>query len=231
MSTDVQAHAVIELAPTPTTTATHAIHPAPDEVLAAALDEPAIWEAIRRGARKAQTKKYSVVTKSARGGVCEHTSDAVQATYLALLDNYAHEYTTLPPEERPRFVEELAKSIAWREVYPMKREVPLVEPVGGEEIGSEGPQFFACDDVSINRARRRPSWIAARASESELIERIDRTRTPPEEAPETRYEHMCRLLGPEKADWMLDYENNRYESAKTPAERVRYFRLRRKLEM
>jgi hypothetical protein len=48
--------------------------------------------------------------------------------------------------------------------------------------------------------------MSAHAEESKLIERIDRQRaqTPPEEEPETKYERMCRLLGPQKADWMLD---------------------------
>jgi hypothetical protein len=90
-------------------------------------------------------------------------------------------------------------------VYRMKLEVPLDR----DRAGSEGSSL-----------------------ESELIERIDRQRAaiPPEEQTETKYERMCRLLGAQKADWMLDYENHRYDSAKTSAERVRYCRLRKKLD-
>jgi len=223
MSTAVQAQAVIEV--------TTANHPTPIEALAAALDEPAIKEAIQRGARKARVKKYASVTKSARNGVCEHTSDFEQATYLALLEHHAEEYIALRPEERPSFVEELAIRTAWREVYQMRREVPLAEPFDGDQDGSEvaGPQVLACDDISLNGKRRHPDYISARAFESSLIERVDQGETPLEEQPETKYERMRRLLGAQKADWMLDYENRRYESAKTPAERIRYFRLRKKL--
>jgi hypothetical protein len=205
----------------------------PAVIVAVALEEPAIREAIQRGARKAQVKKYSAVTKNGRDGVCEHTSDFVQATYLALLEHHAEAFAALAQEERAGFVEKLATSVAWREVYPMKREVPLAEPFDGDEVGSEGPHVFACDDISLNGQSRHPTWISAHAIESELIERIDRRRakTPLEEQPEPKYERMCRLLGAQKAGWMLDYENRRYESAKTPAERVRYFRLRKKLEM
>jgi len=211
---------------------TAATLPNPRETVAVALEDPAIKEAIQRGARKAQIKKYSAVTKHGRDVVYEHISDVVQATCVALLENHTEEYTTLTPEERPIFVEELATRTAWHEVYPMKREVPLAEPFDSDQVGSEGPRVFACDDISLNGRRRRPCWISARAFESELIERIDRRRakTPSEEQPETKYERMHRLLGAQKADWMLDYENRRYESAKTPAERVRYHRLLKKLD-
>jgi hypothetical protein len=229
MSTAVQTQAVIEV--TTATTLTNATHPTPIEVVAAALHEPAIKQAILRGVRKAQVKKYATLTQRGRDGVCEHTSDFVQATYLALLENHAEEFSALTPEERPRFVEQLATRTAWREVYPMKREVPLAEPFNGDQEGSDGSELFACDDISLNKQNRHPSWISARAFESELIERIDRQRpeTPPEEQTETKYERMCRLLGTQKAEWMLEYENRRYDSAKTSAERVRYFRLRKKL--
>jgi len=227
MSIAVQSEAVIEV----TTAAANATHPTPSEIVAAALDEPAIREAIQRGARKAQVKKYAAVTK---GEVCRYTSDFVQATYLALLEKYPEEYIALPTEERAKFVESLATSIAWHEVYSMKREVPLSEPFDGDQDGrkDDSPQVFACDDISLTKRNRHADWISAHAVESELIERIDRNRanTPPEEQPETKYERTCRLLGPQKADWMLEYENHRYESAKTPAERVRYFRLRKQLE-
>ncbi len=205
--------------------------PTPHGIVAVALEDPAIKGAIQRGARKAQVKKYSAVTKNGRGGVYEHTSDFEQATCVALLENYAEEYTALTPEERPRFVEKLATSIAWREVYLMKREVPLAEPFDSDQVGSKGPHVFACDDISLNRHGRHPNWISAHAIESELIERVDRQRAaPPEEQTETKYERMHRLLGAQKADWMLDYENSRSESAKTSAERVRYHRLRKKLD-
>jgi hypothetical protein len=206
--------------------------PNPRETVAVALEDPATKGAIQRGARKAQVKKYSAVTKNGRDEVCEHTSDFVQATCVALLEKYAEEYTALTPEERPGFVERLAMRTAWHEVYPMKLEVPLAEPFGSDEVGSESPRVFACDDISLNGRRRRPCWISAHAFESELIERIDRQRaaTPPEEETETKYERMHRLLGAQKADWMLDYRNSRYESPKTSAERVRYHRLRKKLD-
>jgi histone acetyltransferase (RNA polymerase elongator complex component) len=137
--------------------------------------------------------------------VCEYTSDFEQATYLALLEHHAEKFAALTPEERTEYVEKLAKSIAWKQVYRMKFEVPLDR----DRAGSEGSSL-----------------------ESELIERIDRQRaaTPPEEQTETKYERMHRLLGAQKADWMLDYENHRYDSAKTSAERVRYCRLRKKLD-
>jgi hypothetical protein len=207
--------------------------PNPRETVAAALEKPAINEAIQRGAHKAQVKRYASVTKSGRRGMREHTSDFVQATYLALLDNYANEYTALTPEERPRFVEQLAKRTAWHEVYPMKREVALE---GNRAEGENpGPPVFACDDISLNKQNRYPDWVSAHAAESELIEHIDRQRagTPPVTEPETTYERKCRLLGPQKANFMLDlldYENRRYESARTTAERVRYCSLRKKLE-
>jgi hypothetical protein len=65
-----------------------------------------------------------------------------------------------------------------------------------------------------------------------LIDSIDRQRTGtlPDEQTETDYERRCRLLGVKNADWMLDYENSRYDSAKTSRDRVRYYRLRKKLE-
>jgi hypothetical protein len=210
---------------------TAATLPNPRDTVARALEDPAIREAIQRGARKAQVKKFSVVTKHGRHGVWEHTSDAVHATYVALLDNYANEYIVLTRDERPRFVEDLAARIAGREVHRMKREVPLAEPSDGDQAGSEGPRVFACDDISLNRRKRHPSWMSAHAFESELIERIDSQRagTPAEEQTETKYERIRRLLGAQKADWMLDYENGRYDFAKTSAERVRYCRLRKRL--
>jgi len=177
----------------------------PAVTVAVALEEPAVREAIQRGTRKAQVRKYSAVTKSGRDGVCEYTSDFEQATYLALLEHHAEKFAAVTPEEQTEYVEKLAKSIAWKEVYRMKFEVPLDR----DRAGSEGSSL-----------------------ESELIERIDRQRaaTPPEEQTETKYERMHRLLGAQKADWMLDYENHRYDSAKTSAERVRYCRLRKKLD-
>ncbi len=222
MSTAAQAKAVIEV-----TTA----HPTPHDIVAAALEEPAIKKAIRRGTRKARVKKYASVTKSGRDGVCEHTSDFEQETYLALLEQHPGTFAALSPEQRPQFVENLAMRVAWHEVYPMKREVPLAEPFDGDQADNEvSPQVSACDDISLNR--QKPDWMSAHAEESEIIERIDRQRaeTSSEEEPETRYEHMCRLLGEQNADWMLDYENRRYESARTSAERVRYYRLRKQLE-
>lgn len=218
--------------PTVDVAQTASTFPNPRETPAVALEDPAIKGAILRGARKARVKKYSLVTENRGNSACEHTSDFVQATWVALLESHAEEYAALTSEERPRFVEQLAVRTAWREVYRMKREVPLVEPIEGNEIGSEGQQFFACDDISLNGRRRHPNWISVHASESELIERIGRQRaaTPPEEQPEPKYERMCRVLGTKKADWMLDYENHRYESPKTSAERVLYHRLRKKLE-
>jgi hypothetical protein len=196
------------------------------------LEQPAIKEAIQRGTRKAQVRKYASVTEWGRRKSREYTSDFVQATYLALLEHHVEEFAALPAEDQLKFVERLAMRIAWHEVYPMKREVPLAEPFDGDEVGREGPRSFACDDISLNGRRRHPNWISARAFESELVEHIERQRaeTPTEEQPEPKYERMCRLLGAQKAGWMLDYENRRYESAKTPAERVRYCRLRKKLD-
>jgi hypothetical protein len=201
------------------------------ETVVLALEDPAIKGAIHRGARKAQVNKYASVTRYGRGGACEHTSDFEQATYLALLGDYCDQYAALTPEERPTFVEKLAMSIAWHEVYPMKREVPPAEPRESDEVGSHRSRVLACDDISLNGRKRYPNWISARALESEFIECIDRQRaeTPAQEQPETKYERMCRILGPQKADWMLDYENHRYESAKTTAERVCYCRLRKKI--
>jgi hypothetical protein len=206
--------------------------PNPHEIVVVALEDPAIKKAILRGARKARVRKYSAVTKKGRDGVCEHTSDFVQATYLALFESHAKTFAALTPEERLRFVEQLALRIAWREAYPMKREVPLAQPLDGDELGGVGQEAFACDDISLNGHRSHPNWISAHAFESELIDRIDlhRAKTPPEEQPESPYERRCRLVGPQTADWMLDYENHRYESAKTSAERVRYHRLRKKLD-
>jgi hypothetical protein len=214
------------------TAQTASVLPNPRETVAVALEDPAIKGAIQRGARKARVKKYSAVTKYGRDGVCEHISDVVQATCVALLENHTEEYTALTPEERPKFVEQLAMCTAWHEVYPMKREVPLAEPVDSDQAGSEAPRVFACDDISLNRQGRHPSWISAHAFESSLIERIDRQRAgiPPEEQTETKYERIRRLLGAQNADWMFDYENSRYDSAKTSAERVRYCRLRKKLD-
>jgi hypothetical protein len=225
MSATAQAKAVIEV-----TTATH---PTPHDVVAAALEEPAIKNAIRRGTRKARVKKYASVTKSGRDGVCEHTSDFEQTTYLALLEHHAEAFAALTAEQRPQFVEKLAMSVSWKEVYPMKREVPLAEPFDGDQADNEAsPQVFACDDISLNGQNRHSDWMSAHAEESELIESIDRQRaeTPPAEEPETEYELMCRRLGPQKADWMLDYENRRYETARTSAERVRFYRLRAMLK-
>jgi hypothetical protein len=220
-----QAEAVIEV-----TTATH---PTPHHTVAAALQEPAIKEAIQRGTRKARVKKYAAVTKSGRDGVREHTSDFEQATYLALLEHHGEEFAALTPEERPQFVEKLAMSIAWKEVYPMKREEPLAEPFDGDQADNgASPQVLACDDISLNGRNRHPDWMSAHALESERIEDIDRQRaeTAPEEEPETKYERMCRRLGPQNADWMLDYEARRYQSARTSADRVKHYRLQKKLE-
>jgi len=221
MSAAAQAEVVIEV-----TTA----HPTPHEIVATALEEPAIKGAIQRGLRKVRVKKYAAVTKSGRDGVCEHTSDFVQTTYLALLEHHAEAFAALNPEQRAGFVEKLATSIACHEVYLMKREEPLAEPLDSDQADNEAsPQVSACDDISLNR--QKPDWMSAHAEESKLIERIDRQRaeTPPEEEPETRYERKCRLVGEENADWMLDYENHLYESAKTSADRVKYHRLRKKL--
>src|ERR1700674_187128 len=80
---------------------TTATLPNPRETVAVALEDPAIKGAIQRGARKAQVKKYAAVTKNGRDRVCEHTSDFVQATYVALLENHTEEYIALTPEERP----------------------------------------------------------------------------------------------------------------------------------
>ena len=196
------------------------------------LEQPGITEAIHRGTHKAQVRKYASVTKWGQK-VSEHTSDFVQATYLALLERHAEEFAALPAGDQRKFVERLATSIAWREVYPMRREVPLGRSVDGDETDSEaGHRVLACDDISLKKQNRYPHWVAAHAAESELIEHIDRQRagTPPVAEPETTYERKCRLLGPQKADWMLDYENSRYESPKTSAERVRYCRLRKKLD-
>jgi hypothetical protein len=190
MSAAAQAEVVIEV-----TTA----HPTPHEIVATALEEPAIKGAIQRGMRKA------VVSKRGRDGVCEHISDFVQTTYLALLEHHAEAFAALNPEQRAGFVEKLATSIACHEVYLMTLEESLAEPFDGDQADNEAsPQVPACDDISLNR--QKPDWMSAHAEESKLIERIDRQRaqTPPEEEPETKYERMCRLLGPQKADWMLD---------------------------
>jgi hypothetical protein len=222
MSTPAQAEVVIEV-----TTATL---PTPHDVVAAALEELAIKEAIQRGTRKVRVKKYAAVTKRGRDGVCDHTSDFEQAAYLALLEHHAEEFATLIPEQRVEFVEKLAMSVSWKEVYPMRSEVPLAEPIDDDQADNEAsPQVLACDDISLNR--QKPDWMSAHALESAIIECIDwrRAGTPLQEQPETEYERMCRLLGPRKADWMLDYDNHRYESARTSAERVRYHRLRKNL--
>ena len=222
MSAAAQAEVVIEV-----TTATHST---PHEIVVTALEEPAIKKAIQRGIGKAQVKKYATVTKSGRDGLCEHTSDIVQATYLALLERYAEEFAALNPDERAGFVEKLAMRIAWHEVYPMKREEPLAEPFDGDQADNEASlQAFACDDISLNG--QKPDWMCAHAEESEIIERIDRQHAEKssEKEPETRYEQMCRLLGEQNAGWMFEYEYHRYESARTSADRVRYCRLRKKL--
>ena len=224
MSKAAQAEVFIEV-----TTATNST---PHGIVAAALEDLAVKEAIRRGTRKAQVKKYASVTIRGQNGVCEYTSDFEQSTYLKLLEHHAEEFTALSPEQRPGFVEKLAMSVSWKQVYPMKREVPLAEPFDGDHADSEAsPRVFACDDISLNRQRRHADWTSAHALESELIERIDRQRAemPPEEQPETKYERMCRVLGEHDADWMLDYENSLYESAKPAKDRVKYFRLRKKL--
>jgi hypothetical protein len=212
----------------------------PRALVTAALEDPAIIEAIRRGVRKARVKRYAAVMHlgpillngSRRNEVRDYVSDFEQTTYLKLLEEYADEFAALSPEQRPIFVETLAKRIAWREVYRIKHELPLAELLDGESSENNSAQRFACDDISLGQRNRHPSWLSASASECELIDFIDRqtSETVPEEQPETRYERTCRLLGPTIADWMLDYENRRRESAKTSAERVRYHRLRKKLE-
>src|ERR1700694_2213251 len=90
------------------TALTTATHPTPHDTVAAALEQPAIKEAIQRGTRKVRVKKYAAVTKSVRDGVCEHISDFVQATYLALLEHHAGEFAALTTEQRAGFVEKLA---------------------------------------------------------------------------------------------------------------------------
>src|ERR1039458_9050629 len=104
MSTVAQAEVVIEV-----TTATH---PTPHDIVAAALEEPAIKKAIQRGTRKVRVKKYTAVTKSGRAGVCEYTSDFEQTTYLALLERHAEAFAALNPEQRAGFVEKLAMSVS-----------------------------------------------------------------------------------------------------------------------
>jgi hypothetical protein len=222
MSAAAQAELVIEV-----TTATH---PTPHETVVAVLEDPTIKEAIQRGTRKARVKKYASVTQRGRDGVREHTSDFVQATYVALLEHHAEEFAALTAEGRAGFIEKLAMKVAWHEVYPMKREVPLAEPFDGDQNDNEaGPEVFACDDISLNR--QKPDWLSAHAVESGLIESIDRrAETPPEEEPETQYERMCRLFGQKNADWVLDYETRRYQSARTSADRVKYHRLRKRAE-
>ncbi len=147
MSTAAQAEVLIEVRST--------THPTAHELASTALEDPAIKKAIHRGTRNVRIKKYASVTQSARGGVCEHTSDFEQATYLALLEHHAEGFAALIPEQRARFVERLAMSVAWKEVYPTKREVPLAEPFDGDQADSEAsPLVFACDDISLNRKRR-----------------------------------------------------------------------------
>jgi hypothetical protein len=198
-----------------TTTATY---PTPQQLLEAALKDPVIKEAIHRGIRKTR--------------VMGDASDFVQATYLALLEKYREEFMALDAEGRPKFVEKLAMRTAWHEVYTTRREVPLVKPLDADQMGNETErsQAFVCDDISLARNGRHATWISAHVLELELIDAIDRQRTGtlPEEQPETEYERRCRLLGVKNADWMLDYENHRGESAKTSAEKVRYHRLRKK---
>ncbi len=160
----------------------------------------------------------------------EHTSDFVQATCLALLEHHAEKFAAMIPEERAAFVEKLAMSVSWKQVYLMRREEALAEPFDDHQADNEtSPQVFACDDISLNG--QRPNWMSAHAEESKLTESIDRQRaeTRSEEEPETRYELMCRRLGEQNADWMLEYENSLYKSAKPRKDRVKYFRLRKKL--
>jgi hypothetical protein len=196
-----------------------AVHPTHEEIVEAALKDPVIKAAIHRGTRKARVN----------GDI----SDVVQATYLALLGKYREAFIALDEEKRTTFVEKLAMRTAWNEVYPTRREVPLVKTLGGDQMGNEpdGSQAFVGDDISLARKGRHANWISAHALELFLIDSIDRQRTGtlPEEQPETEYERRCRLLGVKNADWMLDYENSRYDSAKTSGDRVRYYRLRKKL--
>jgi hypothetical protein len=100
------------------------------------LEQPAIKEAIQRGTRKAMVRRYASVTRWGQRA-SEYTSDFVQATYLALLEHHAEEFAALPAEDQLKFVERLATSIAWREVRPMKREVPLAEPFDGDHTTLE----------------------------------------------------------------------------------------------
>ena len=65
--------------------------PTAHDIVAVALEEPAIREAIQRGTRKAQVRKYSASPQTYRGYV-ENTSDFVQATCVALLENHAEEW-------------------------------------------------------------------------------------------------------------------------------------------
>ena len=203
-----------------TAATTTAVHPNPQEIVEAALNDPVIKEAIHRGTRKARVKG--------------DTSDVVQATYLALLEKYREEFIALDAEKRTKFAEKLAMRTAWNEVYPTRREVSLVDPLDADQTGNktDSSQAFACDDISLARNGRHANWISAHVLEVQLLDAIDRQRTGtlPEEQPETEYERRCRLLGVKNADWMLDYENSRYESAKTSRDRVRYYRLRKKLE-
>jgi len=212
---------------------TAATRPTPHDVVSAALEEPAIKAAIHRGTRKAKVKKYAALTQRGHHGVREYTSDFVQATYLALLEQYAEEFAALTTEQRPQFLETLAMRIAWHEVYPVKRWEPLAKPFDGDQAGNEtSPQMFACDDISLNGRNRHPDWMSAHAEESKLIESIDmqRAQTPPQEESETKYERMSRVLGEQNAGWMLDYENSRYKSAKPPKDRVKYHRLRKRMK-
>lgn len=190
------------------------------EILAAALQDPAIKDAIHRGTRKARA--------------IGDASDSVQATYLALLEKSGEEFIALDAEERTKFVEKLAMRTAWNGVYPTRHEVPLVKSLDHYQTGNDAnsSQAFVCDDISLARNGRHANWTSAHMWELFLIDTIDRQRTGrlPEEQPETEYERRCRLLGVQDADWMLDYESSRYESAKTPRDRVRYYRLRKKLE-
>lgn len=96
---------------------TTATHPTLHEIVGASLEEPAIKTAIQRGTRKVRVQKYAAITKSGRDGVSEHTSDFVQATYLALLEDHAEGFAALMREQRAGFVEKLAMSVSWKEVY------------------------------------------------------------------------------------------------------------------
>jgi len=99
----------------------------------------------------------------------------------------------------------------------------------------------------------RLGWKKCNEEEDDLIARIDASRTPKEPEPETEYEHAVRVLGQADADWYWGYKYDmetthqrgtvtrhllrdkktvRVEEAripKTPAEKMRALRLRKKL--